>query len=89
MVWEATIQDIYRGDEAIEAIGIYNTETEEFKIVEVLGRDLDEFVRNEEAETGEEFDVDELMAIYWQEARDWAEVHNKSEREATKKKKKK
>ena len=60
-------------DQTVEAIGIYNTETEVFKIVETIGESFDDFLDENPDE-----DRDELLASYQREAEDWARTHNNS-----------
>lgn len=72
--WVARTMDIDRPGaphETIEAIGIYNTETKEFKIVETLGESFADFIEENPDE-----DPDELLAIYQEEAKNWARTHN-------------
>jgi hypothetical protein len=57
--------------EMVEAIGIYNTVTAEFKLHECVGEAMDSFIEDNPDE-----DADELEAIYWREAEDWARKHN-------------
>lgn len=58
-------------DEMVEAIGIYNDETAEFKLYECVGQVLDEFVEDNPEQSAEE-----LEEIYWSEAESWAHAHN-------------
>lgn len=72
--WVAQAMDIERPgqpSEMIEAIGIYNTVTKQFKLVELPGEELEEY-----CEENEDQDADELMALHEQEAENWARLHN-------------
>lgn len=73
--WKACRMDVHwpghDPDVMVEAIGIYNTVTGEFKAHEHVGESMDIFM----AENPDE-DQDELEAIYLQEAEQWARTHN-------------
>ena len=57
-----------------EVIGIYNTETKEFKWHEAVGDILESH-----CEDNPDDDYDELYEIYMREAEDWARTHNSQE----------
>ena len=60
-----------RKDRPVEVIGIYNTETKEFKWHESVGDILESH-----CDDNPDDDYDELYATYMREAEDWARTHN-------------
>ena len=72
--WVARTMEIYQPGapgQTVEAIGIYNTETKDFKIVETIGESFDDFLDENPDE-----DRDDLLETYQREAEDWASNHN-------------
>lgn len=72
--WVARTMEIDRPGstgKTVEAVGIYNTETKQFKIVETLGESFDDYIEENPDE-----DPDELIATYEREAEEWARTHN-------------
>lgn len=72
--WVATTMEVDvpgAPGETVMAVGIYNTETEEFKIVETLGHAFEEYLEENPDESS-----DDLIEAYEREAAEWASTHN-------------